>query len=101
MLVLSRKFQESVLIDDDTLIVITEFRAPNGNTQVRLGIITPRERRVLRSEKIQPGDELYDRFMARGLLHGPADRVGLPKPGPAAYDSESEGPLARDLAGEE
>ena len=51
MLVLSRKAGESIIIDDDIEITVTEIR---GN-RVRLGITAPKEKRISRpktSEKI-------------------------------------------------
>lgn len=81
MLVISRKPGESVLIGDDTLIVVTEIRTRG---MVRLGLITSNERHIVRSELLLPGDPEFDGFIARGLVGKHFERVGLPLPPPAA-----------------
>lgn len=51
MLVLSRKKNESIVINDDITITVVEIRAgPNGKHKVRLGIAAPREIPVDREE---------------------------------------------------
>lgn len=81
MLVISRKPGESLLIGDDTLIVVTEIRTKG---MVRLGIITPNERHIVRSELLLPGDLEFDRFMERGLVGKRFQQVGLPPPAQSA-----------------
>lgn len=53
MLVLSRKFSETIKIGEDVEIVIVEIRGD----KVRIGIQAPADTRILRGELIERGDE--------------------------------------------
>jgi carbon storage regulator len=65
MLVLTRKKNESIIIDDDIEIFVVEVRGD----KVRLGITAPRERSVHRRE-------VYDQIQAGTA---PAKPCGVPR----------------------
>lgn len=70
MLVLSRKAGESIVVGNDIVVTVVEFRGD----QVRLGVDAPRSVQVYRQE-------LYDEISRENRLAasvGPDDLAGLP-----------------------
>lgn len=77
MLVLSRKKNESIVINDDISIVVVEIRGD----KVRLGVEAPKEVPVHRRE-------VYDAIKRSVAMHNQADGTEsqTPDPGAAATD---------------
>jgi carbon storage regulator len=80
MIVLSRKKNESIVINNDITVTVVEIRGD----KVRLGVVAPREVPVHRQE-------VYD-----AIHHGtPTEWHNEPTPAPAVHENRSEPPLAR------
>jgi carbon storage regulator len=92
MLVLSRKKDESIVINNDITIVVVEIRGD----KVRLGVEAPKEVPVHRQEvfdAIARGDDVRgdDVSSAESSLLGLSDvdeRLAEPPPGPAAVSED-------------
>jgi carbon storage regulator CsrA len=78
MLVLSRKKNESIVVNHDIVITVIEVRGD----KVRLGIVAPRDASVHRQE-------VYELIHGRTVAppQGPGDRMGKPFP-PISLDPE-------------
>lgn len=59
MLVLSRKYQQKIVIGKDIVIQVLEVRGANDNRKVRLGITAPQGVRIVRAEVLrEPEDDI-------------------------------------------
>lgn len=65
MLVLTRRLNESILLDDDIEIKILQVRGTGDQAVIRIGIVAPKEVTILRKE-------VYDEVVAANqqAVHG-------------------------------
>jgi carbon storage regulator len=78
MLVLSRKKNESIVINNDITIVVVEIRGD----KVRLGVEAPKEVPVHRRE-------VYDAIKRNAMVQGNTAQNGPPAPAPSNSPAQS------------
>lgn len=75
MLIIGREEGESILIGNDTAIVVTRTNVNGHGHRVQIGIIAPPEKRVCRSEASVKALEEHAASQALLMLVPPEDRV--------------------------